>query len=63
MNTYTVKVEQLLRRRYEIEATSEDEAIDEALNKYQMGDDSYLYDDDEIPGVSIELNGGEGEER
>ena len=64
MNTYTVKVEQLLSRHYEIEeATSEDEAMDEALKKHHRDtckwDPSYIAEFDEMPDVSIELNGGE----
>ena len=54
MNTYRVTVEQLQRQVYEVDATSEDEAMDK-----WMWDGSYVYEDAETPDISIELNGGE----
>ena len=50
MYTYTVKVEQLQRRVYEIKANAEYEV----LHRLKL-DDSYIYEDDETPDISIEL--------
>lgn len=46
MNTYTVEIKEVLRRRVDIEAYSEDEAHDKVIDMYYDGD--IVMDSDDV---------------
>ena len=46
MNTYTVEIKEVLRRKVEIEAYSEAEAHDKVMDKYYDGD--IVIDSDDV---------------
>lgn len=46
MNTYTVEIKEVLRRRVDIEAYSEAEAHDKVMDKYYDGD--IVMDSDDV---------------
>lgn len=46
MNTYTVEIKEVLRRRVEVEANNPDEAHDKVMDKYYDGD--IVIDSDDV---------------
>ena len=53
MNTYTVEIKEVLRRRVDIEAYSEDEAHDKVIDMYYDGD--IVMDSDDVSDGETEL--------